>query len=105
MKVFGYKDGKPGELMEIEYTLQAEQEFVDGYIECVGIVDNLVLVCNEDGKFRNLQPSCIWVNGASVIDIIRGNAFVCRSNIETSEMEDVEDEDIPKIRKYLKDIK
>ena len=48
---------KPGETIKygvIPNTLEAFQEAVEGYIECVTIRPDLVMIVNEEGKLRGL---------------------------------------------------
>ena len=51
---------KPYELpeeIEINNTLEAKQEIVGGYIECVYLPndDSVVLICNEEGKINGMK--------------------------------------------------
>lgn len=38
-------------------TLEQMQKTVEGYIEMVPLEDNIVLICNEDGRRANLKPN------------------------------------------------
>lgn len=64
---------------EIKHTLENLQDIVDGLIEpvhCDGLPDGTVLVCNEEGKFSNLEPNrLIYLDGLGP-DIIFGIFFV-----------------------------
>ena len=55
--------GKDPEVRTIENSLEGVQQIVQGYIECVTLRDkageDLVLICNEEGKIRNLQMNAI----------------------------------------------
>ena len=44
--------------MEIENTLEAMQKIVGGYIEAVTICEDLAIICNEDGRWKNLPWNC-----------------------------------------------
>lgn len=55
MKIYGYTKEKQG-FMEIENTLEAEQEFVGGLIECTALTEDIDLVCNEEGWLIGLEP-------------------------------------------------
>ena len=48
MKVYGFTKDNQG-VMEIENTLEAEQRFVGGLIECTALTEDIDLVCNEEG--------------------------------------------------------
>lgn len=62
-----------------DFSIDELNEFVDGYIEILHIVDKL-LVCNEEGKLKNLQynatATCL-INAAGIKDYIVGNALFC----------------------------
>ena len=70
------------------------QEIVGGYIECVGVFDNILCVCNEEGKMRKLPPNFI-LNG----DIIVGDVFFCAGGEE--DFESLDDEQIETIMNIL----
>lgn len=42
----------------IDNTLEALQEIVGGYIETVSFPANLVVICNEEGRLKGLEPTC-----------------------------------------------
>jgi hypothetical protein len=50
-------EDKYGRYVEIENTLSALQEAVDGNIETVTLAD-LVIICNEEGRMHGLKPNC-----------------------------------------------
>ena len=57
---------------EIENTLEAMQAVVGGYIEVVPFTFDDVLVCNEEGKLRDLP-----FNFSMPFDDIVGTVFIC----------------------------
>lgn len=62
-----------------DFSIDELNEFVDGYIEILHIGDKL-LVCNEEGKLKNLQYNAIatcLINAAGIKDYIVGNALFC----------------------------
>ena len=65
------------EPVEIEITddLKTMQQLVHGYIEAVTLPDNLVLVCNEEGRLLRLTLNRHILFGAYPI---AGPFFVCR---------------------------
>ena len=72
MKIVVKKVGQKPEVKEINGELHEMQEIVGGYIECINIVDNILCVCNEEGKLMGL-PQNFAFNG----DIIVGDVFFC----------------------------
>lgn len=61
--------GKAPEIKNIENTLDALKSLVGGYIEVVGLDDNVLLICNEEGKMKGLPP-----NFSTGYDVIVGTA-------------------------------
>lgn len=86
------------EEVEIENELSILQYQVDGYIEVYPVFDNYVIICNEEGKLRDLDPTLIIKQNGKVIDLIRGNCLLCKVNEE--EFESLSEEDI---RKFIKE--
>ena len=51
----------PGEApykARIDNTLEALQEIVGGYIEVVSFPADLVVICNEEGRLKGMEPTC-----------------------------------------------
>lgn len=61
--------GRPPQIKDIENTLEALKSLVDGYIEVVRLEDNILLICNEEGKIQGLPP-----NFSTGRDVIVGTA-------------------------------
>lgn len=60
-----------GRLVEIENELEVFQSIVGGYIETTGY-KNLVIICNEEGKLRGLEPNILLGK-----DMLVGTIIVC----------------------------
>ena len=75
MKIIVKKAGQIPEVREGENELHVFQEIVGGYIECFPIFDNVLCVCNEEGKLKGLP-----INFAFAGDIIVGDVFFCAEN-------------------------
>ena len=63
-------------------SLENMQRFVRGYIETVSIGEyngqNVIMICNEDGKFRDDCPDSFLVfAGSRPVDVIRGDVIFC----------------------------
>lgn len=54
--------GKFPRFTKLEKTLEAFQKTVGGYIETVTVLEDLVLVCNEEGRILGLPP-CLHLFG------------------------------------------
>jgi hypothetical protein len=99
MKVYGFTEKAVG-FMEVENSLKAEQSFVGGYIEVIGLTDELDLVCNDEGKINQMEPRAAWMYKGELVDIICGDCFVCRHNDE-GEFVSIEDSDKDIIKRSL----
>lgn len=72
MKIVVKKVGQNPEVKEINGELHEMQEIVGGHIECINIADNILCVCNEEGKLIGLTPNFSFRG-----DIIVGDVFFC----------------------------
>ena len=62
--------GKPADLEPLfDNTLEAFQKAVGGYIEAVTIRDDLVVICNEEGRLMGLQPN-VQINGVDFVGTV-----------------------------------
>ena len=101
MLAYGFGIKEKG-LFEIENTLEALQEFVDGYIEVFYIGNDLLVVCNEEGKLRGLDITAALVDeNNEIIELIAGNCLVVRDNGE-GDFESLRDGDEEFIKRHLK---
>ena len=69
MRVIIKEVGKAPVVKDIENTLDALKSLVGGYIEVVTLDDNILLICNEEGKMQGLPP-----NFSMGYDVIVGTA-------------------------------
>lgn len=58
IKVFVKRPDEPGHMTWMSNNLKALQTAVDGYIEMVRVAHGLVVICNEEGRLRGLEPNC-----------------------------------------------
>lgn len=59
MKVIIKRVGEPvGHIEEIDNTLPALQAAVGGHIEPVTLTADMVLLCDEEGLLKSLEPNC-----------------------------------------------
>lgn len=98
LKIIYKEIGKDPVVMEIEDTLEAKQKLVGGLIEVVPYKEDLLLICNEEGKIMNLKP-----NIDIGYDYIAGNCFVVGDDWENEGFKSVNDEQIEEIKEDLKD--
>ena len=86
-------------MTEIENTLDAMQKFVDGSIEVINITDEILLVCNEEGKMCGLPPSAFIIRNQEAQDIIVGKFFLCREDGE--DMVGIQESDIEDFKRIV----
>lgn len=61
-----------GHMTWISNTLKNLQNIVDGYIETTSPRRGLVIICNEEGKLKNLEPN-VFLRGEMYV----GTIIVC----------------------------
>lgn len=71
---------QPLQLKEITGTLEELQEIVGGYIEVVRITPDILCICNEDGKRKNLGNNFYhdfygWILGTVIFASDSGKEF------------------------------
>ena len=71
MKILAVRTGELPEVIDIEHSLDAESEFVGGYIQTISLSSTAILVCNDDGKVIGLKPNRV-IPG----DFIAGDFFI-----------------------------
>lgn len=98
LKVIFKEVGKDPVVMEIDDTLEAKQKLVGGLIEIVPYKDDLLLVCNEEGKIANLKPNLQFD-----YDYIAGNCFIVGDDYENSGFKSIEESQVEDIKKDLED--
>lgn len=71
--------GSPWELIEINDTLQDLQREVSGYIETVTLAEDVVIICDEEGKLKDRPDNCeiggIMFVGTILIVGVDGDEF------------------------------
>lgn len=91
------KVGKNPEVMNIENTLEAKQKLVDGLIEVVSITNEILLICNEEGKLDNLPPNLLFD-----YDYIAGDCFFIGDDYKNGDFKSLTDEQIEEVRELCK---
>ena len=96
IKILLKKVGKDPEVIEIRNTLEAKQKLVDGLIEVVPY-DDLLLICNEEGKLLNMPPNLIFG-----FDYIAGDCFLIGDDYEHGDFRSLTEDEIKNYSKELK---
>lgn len=92
------KPYKLPEIIEFKNTLEAKQDLVGGYIECVypQIEDGVVFICNEEGKINGMQ-----LNRDIGYDIIAGPFLILGDDYVNGEFKSLTEEQITKYKKVF----
>lgn len=86
--------GKPAEIVKIENTLEVLQRIVGGQIEVIHVLNDIVMVCNEEGKLEDLQPNIAMPN-----DVVVGTVIALGT--DGDEFRGLTDEESVFVREYL----
>jgi hypothetical protein len=89
-------DEKIGHVCNISHTLENLQKTVEGYIEVIPIEENIVLICNEEGKLKGLEH-----NFKMPYDTIVGTVIVC--NVKGEDFADLPEGYIKTWKKLLQE--
>ena len=87
------KVGKIPKIMNIENTLEAKQELVGGLIQIASITEEILLVCNEEGKLENLPPNLLFD-----YDYIAGDCFFIGDDYDNADFKSLTDEQIEEVK-------
>lgn len=87
IEVILLQPGREAKVIEMGNDLDTMQNIVDGNIEeYMPFPDDVAIVCNEEGKMRNLDLNrAIKDEDGEIIDIICGDCFLCYAPIESEE--------------------
>lgn len=77
IKVLKIDIGQPPVIKEIQNNLDGLQAEVGGLIQVIGLEDNCLLVCNDEGKLNGMKPNRWFYD-----DIICGPFFICADSME-----------------------
>lgn len=91
------KVGEEPEIINIENTLEAKQKLVGGWIEVVTVTDDILLVCNEEGKLDNLDPNLLFD-----YDYIAGDCFFIGDDYKNGDFKSLTDEQIEEVKEICK---
>lgn len=96
MRVLLKEPGKDPRTMIIPNDLGTLQQLVDGYIEVHKLTDGLVMIVNEEGKLKGLEPN-FYVDRLK--DTILGTAIFCGEDGE--EFTDIDEYDLTVLQTFF----
>lgn len=89
---------EPGQPPQVEplfsNTLEAFQQAVGGYIECATITNDLVIICNEEGRLQRL-PFNVGILGRGFV------GTVVAAGVKGDEFASIKAQHIPLVLKLL----
>ena len=95
-----------GYLANVDNSLEAEQAHVNynephGLIAVVSITDEIDVICNDEGKLKNLPINRFLISDDGVVlDMLVGNIMCVRHNSD-GEFTSIKEDDIPIIESHL----
>ena len=96
IRVIVCRPGELAEIREIDDKLEAMQEIIGGliqhwdpfYVESDDRYENVVIVCNDEGKNLELEPSrAIFDENGMLLDVIAGPFFICYAPVWSENFE------------------
>lgn len=96
MRILVFKPFEEPYVEEIDGSLESMQEVVGGYIELLyPHNDESVIVCNEEGKIKDLpwNRPIVDENGY-IIDVMSGTFFICNAPADSEDLTSITDEQI-----------
>ena len=64
------RPGEPPRHVWMSNSLENFQRYVEGYIETVTLMEDLVIICNEEGRLKGLPYNCTVCGADFVGDIV-----------------------------------
>lgn len=83
-------------LININNDLKTEQKLVGGLIEVVPYIDNMLIICNDEGKLNNLKANVLFD-----YDFIAGDFLIVGDDYKNADFKSLTEE---QIKKAVKDI-
>ena len=96
MRVLVKNPGEDPHTMVITNNLHLLQQLVDGPIEVHTLTDGLVMIVNEEGKLKNLEPN-FYVDRLK--DTILGTAIFCGEDGE--DFTDIDEHDLTVLQTFF----
>ena len=96
MKVVIKRVGQMGEVIEVENTLETWNDIVGGWIQTFPLASDMLIICNEEGKLKGLEPNVEIVVG-ECSELIVGDFAIVKQGYD--DFEGLDDEQIERLRK------
>lgn len=95
IKVLYIEPLKAPKVMTIKNELETFQKMVDGYIECLNIADDAVIICNEEGKLKGMMHNrAVRTDAGELYDTISGAFIIAGDDFESGEFTSLSEENL-----------
>lgn len=79
IKAIKIEPGKRAKIVHVENELEALQKEVGGYLEAVTIADDMCVLCDEEGWWKNAKYNCcidgVYYRGTVLVVGVDGEEF------------------------------
>lgn len=96
IRVLYKQPGRMIRTMLIQNDLKKLQNLVGGYIEAVNVLKDVVMIVNEEGKLKKMEPNFLYG-----FDMIVGPAIFCRS--ERDKLASLTEEQMAAVKDLIKE--
>lgn len=96
MKVVVKKVGQSGQVVEVENTLETWNNIVGGWIQTFPLTSDMLIICNEEGKLKGLEPNIEIVVG-EYSELIVGDFAIVKQGYD--DFEGLDAEQIERLKK------
>ena len=100
MRILVVEPERRPEVREIDGSLKAMQNIVDGLIQPIPLDDpNVILICNDEGKLMNLLANRgLRDKNGQIYDIVVGTFFLCGASVDCDHFTSLTSEQIERYR-------
>ena len=95
MRALLKQPGLKAEIIDIPNELEALQREVNGYIETITLTRHLAMICNEEGRIRNMLPN-FYLHGELIVGPV---LFV---GVKGDGFRDITDDEIAQAKRKMK---
>ena len=95
LKCLIVKPSKVPKEKDVDNNLRSFQEIVNGHIECIYPWEDIIVICNEEGKIKNLTPNR-FVRGHLIV-----GTFIIIGNNHDGEFRSLTEEEIKTYKKLF----
>ena len=101
IKILKFQSGNQVKEEIIKNDYESIHSLVDGYVETLPIDNTHLIVCDEEGKIKGLNPSVYLISSRTlkVVEVIVGTCFITK--IRGSDFSTLSKEDLKELSKRI----